>query len=177
MDFDDSPDEAAFRREVRQWLAENAVARTDPKALEWSRLSETDDVDRARAWRAKKAAAGYVNLHWPKEYGGQDSPMKELIFAQEEDEYATPTDYFALASQIGPTIMKHGSHELKDRLLGRITRGEDIWAQLLSVAPGSVFGPAGEGWVRISLAADDELLAEGLRRLAKTLRAQTVVAT
>jgi aspartate/methionine/tyrosine aminotransferase len=49
--------------------------------------------------------------------------------------------------------------------------------QGVSVAPGSVFGPAGEGWVRISLAADDELLAEGLRRLAKTLRAQTVVAT
>ncbi len=49
--------------------------------------------------------------------------------------------------------------------------------QGVSVAPGSVFGPAGEGWVRISLAADDELLVEGLRRLAKTLRAQTVVAT
>ena len=49
--------------------------------------------------------------------------------------------------------------------------------QSVSVAPGSVFGPAGEGWVRISLAADDELLVEGLRRLAKTLRAQTVVAT
>jgi aspartate/methionine/tyrosine aminotransferase len=36
----------------------------------------------------------------------------------------------------------------------------------VSVAPGSVFGPAGEGWVRISLAADDGVIDEGLRRIA-----------
>ncbi len=37
----------------------------------------------------------------------------------------------------------------------------------VSVAPGSVFGPAGRGWARISLAAEDELIVEGLRRLAQ----------
>ncbi len=39
----------------------------------------------------------------------------------------------------------------------------------VSVAPGSVFGPAGRGWARISLAAEEELIAEGVRRLAKAL--------
>ena len=39
----------------------------------------------------------------------------------------------------------------------------------VSVAPGSVFGPAGRGWARISLAAESEAIAEGLRRLAKAL--------
>ena len=39
----------------------------------------------------------------------------------------------------------------------------------VSVAPGSVFGPAGEGWVRISLAAEDDSVAEGLRRIASIL--------
>lgn len=39
----------------------------------------------------------------------------------------------------------------------------------VSVAPGSVFGPAGRGWARISLAAEEEAIAEGLRRLAKAL--------
>ena len=39
----------------------------------------------------------------------------------------------------------------------------------VSVAPGSVFGPAGRGWARISLAAESEAIAEGLRRLAKVL--------
>lgn len=42
----------------------------------------------------------------------------------------------------------------------------------VSVAPGSVFGPAGRGWARISLAAESEAIAEGLRRLAKALHEQ-----
>lgn len=39
----------------------------------------------------------------------------------------------------------------------------------VSVAPGSVFGPAGRGWARISLAAEEEAIAEGVRRMAKAL--------
>ena len=40
----------------------------------------------------------------------------------------------------------------------------------VSVVPGSAFGPSGEGWVRVSLCVDPEVLAEGLTRLAGTLR-------
>jgi aspartate aminotransferase len=42
--------------------------------------------------------------------------------------------------------------------------------QGVSVAPGSVFGPAGEGWVRISLAAEDAAIVEGIERIAAHLR-------
>ncbi len=45
----------------------------------------------------------------------------------------------------------------------------------VSVAPGSVFGPAGEGWVRISLAADEEVIAEGMRRIAAAVREREAV--
>lgn len=45
----------------------------------------------------------------------------------------------------------------------------------VSVAPGSVFGPGGEGWVRISLAAEDGAIVEGIRRLAAAVRAVTEV--
>jgi aspartate aminotransferase len=34
------------------------------------------------------------------------------------------------------------------------------------VAPGSAFGPSGEGWVRTSLATEEEQLLDGLERLA-----------
>ena len=40
----------------------------------------------------------------------------------------------------------------------------------VSVAPGSVFGPAGEGWIRISLAAEEGAIVEGIRRIAAHLR-------
>ena len=45
----------------------------------------------------------------------------------------------------------------------------------VSVAPGSVFGPGGEGYVRISLAAEDQDVVEGLRRLAVANRSRTLV--
>ena len=45
----------------------------------------------------------------------------------------------------------------------------------VSVAPGSVFGPGGEGYVRISLAADRDRITEGLRRLAAACRERTLV--
>ena len=47
----------------------------------------------------------------------------------------------------------------------------------VSVAPGSVFGPAGEGWVRISLAAGEDEIAEGLRRIGAAVRTMAPVAT
>jgi aspartate/methionine/tyrosine aminotransferase len=40
----------------------------------------------------------------------------------------------------------------------------------VSVAPGSVFGPGGEAWVRVSLAADESEITEGLSRIADHLR-------
>ncbi|MDE0169959.1 MAG: aminotransferase class I/II-fold pyridoxal phosphate-dependent enzyme [bacterium] len=45
----------------------------------------------------------------------------------------------------------------------------------VSVAPGSVFGPGGDGYVRISLAAEDGTIAEGLRRIGAFSRARTLV--
>jgi aspartate/methionine/tyrosine aminotransferase len=40
----------------------------------------------------------------------------------------------------------------------------------VSVAPGSVFGPAGEGWIRVSLAAEESDILEGINRIAAHLR-------
>lgn len=46
--------------------------------------------------------------------------------------------------------------------------------QGVSVAPGSVFGPAGHGFVRISLAADESTIVEGLGRLGTMARSEVV---
>jgi aspartate/methionine/tyrosine aminotransferase len=40
----------------------------------------------------------------------------------------------------------------------------------VALAPGEGFGPRGEGWARISLAATDEAIALGLDRLLRALR-------
>jgi acyl-CoA dehydrogenase len=94
MNFDDTPQEAAFRAEVRAWLDANA-----PKELEAdlklstfgnTNLKGTDIITASKAWQKKKAEAGWACLHWPKEYGGRGaSPIERVIWQQEEGVYST----------------------------------------------------------------------------------------
>ncbi len=66
MDFRDTPEEAAFRAELRAWFAANLPAG-------WADREPSvglEDVDFARAWSATLYSAGYAGITWPKEYGG-----------------------------------------------------------------------------------------------------------
>jgi len=74
MDFEDTPQEAAFRADVRAWIDANA-----PKHLEAelrranfgsSGVVSEDPILAGKAWQKKKFDAGWACLHWPKEYGG-----------------------------------------------------------------------------------------------------------
>jgi alkylation response protein AidB-like acyl-CoA dehydrogenase len=77
MDFNDTPEEAAYRKQVRDWLDANA-----PKKREGSADPEASDgMAASKAWQAKKAAAGYACITWPKEWGGQGgTPVQQVIF-------------------------------------------------------------------------------------------------
>ena len=71
MDFNDSPQEAAFRREARAWLEANAERRAYPGETWKARHGETEGLARAKAWQAKKHAAGLAAITWAPEYGGR----------------------------------------------------------------------------------------------------------
>ena len=75
MNFDDTPQEAAFRAEARQWIDANAPkqfeAELSKSSLGRIRLQKADIVEVGKAWQKKKAEGGWVCLHWPKEYGGR----------------------------------------------------------------------------------------------------------
>ena len=73
MDFDDTRDEAEFRKEVRQWLAANAEPKSGAFETWQSRYPGRDGyegLERAKEFQAKKADAGFAALHWPVEWGG-----------------------------------------------------------------------------------------------------------
>jgi alkylation response protein AidB-like acyl-CoA dehydrogenase len=128
MDFDDNRDEALYRAEVRAWLEANAP-----------RKSPTGDViAAAKTWQAKKAAAGYACITWPKEWGGRDgSPIQQVIFDQEESHYATPPNVFQIGlGMCVPTVMSFGDEATKKRFVGPAIRGEEIWCQLFSEPSG-----------------------------------------
>ena len=134
MDFQDSPEEAAFREEVRAWLKANAQL----SAGEAGMLSESGDEAeyqrKSQEWQAKKFDAGWAGITWPKEYGGRGgTPIQQIIWSQEAAHYDAPESIFTIGIGMGgPTLMSHGSDELKTRLLPRLLRGDDIWCQLFS---------------------------------------------
>src|SRR5258706_16147476 len=89
MNFDDTPQEAAFRAEARNWIDANAPkefeAELSKSSLGRIRLQNEEIVDVGKAWQKKKAEAGWACLHWPKEYGGRGGPPpRRGVLGQEE---------------------------------------------------------------------------------------------
>src|SRR5690606_41070744 len=111
MDFNDSPEEAAFRAEARSWLAANAPAHELPAGVA---IPDTEEADRGRAWMRALYAGGWSGLTFPKALGGRGlSGIEAVIFAEEEGKYHLPKGPFV---SIGtgmtlPVIAKHGTEE------------------------------------------------------------------
>ncbi len=135
MDFNDSPEEAAYRARANEWLSANAKLR-DPNAPKANMLDEAEGemVAKAKAWQAKKHEAGWACLRWPKEYGGQEaSAIEGVIFGQEESHYDLPPSIYGIGhGMLGPTIMAHGTDEQKERFLPNMVQGDEVWCQLFS---------------------------------------------
>jgi alkylation response protein AidB-like acyl-CoA dehydrogenase len=113
VELRDSPEEAAFRREVRAWIEANPPGE-----------------DR-REWSRKQYEAGYAGLTWPQEYGGQGAPYTHQAIAVEEFARAEAPPHIGVIGlgMAGPTIMAHGSEEQKRRYLPKILSAEEIWCQ------------------------------------------------
>jgi alkylation response protein AidB-like acyl-CoA dehydrogenase len=122
VDLRDTPEEAAFRAEVRDFIARNA-----PSARRGARRFEDAD----REWSRRLGEAGYAGLTWPQEYGGAGAPYShQAIFLEELGRAEAPGHVGVIGiGMAGPTIMAWGSDGQKDRYLSRILNAEEIWCQ------------------------------------------------
>jgi alkylation response protein AidB-like acyl-CoA dehydrogenase len=142
MNFDDTPQEAAFRAEARQWIGANAPkeleAELSKSSLGRIRLQKHDIVEVAKDWQKKKFDAGWACLHWPKEYGGRgSSAIERVIWQQEEGVYGKLTQPFQIGEGMcGPTVMAFASEAHKRRYLPKLASGEEVWCQLFSEPAG-----------------------------------------
>ena len=142
MNFDDTPQEAAFRAEAKAWIDANAPrefeAELSKASLGRIKLKQHDIVEVAKAWQKKKSDGGWVCLHWPREYGGRGATAVErVIWQQEEGVYFKLTSPFQIGEGMcGPTLMAYGSEADKRRYLPKIASGEEIWCQLFSEPSG-----------------------------------------
>ena len=138
MDFNDTPEEAAFRAEARAFLAANAERKSRARPV--LRLGDlgADAVQRCKEWQAKKCDAGFAGITWPRGFGGREaSPILQVIYQQEEDNYAVPRGLFEIGlGMCIPTMMAYAQPEQLDRYVRPALRGEEVWCQLFSEPAG-----------------------------------------
>jgi len=138
MNFDDTPQEAAFRAEARAWIDANAPkhlhAQLAAAGYGQSPLGSGDALAESKAWQKKKRDAGWACLHWPKEFGGRGaSPIERVIWQQEEGVYGKLAGVFMIGQgMIAPTLMAFAEERHKQRYLPSMASGEEIWCQLFS---------------------------------------------
>ena len=127
MNFVDTPEEARFRKSVRDWL--DSLPRSERGGC-----TQQQRADAARAWQRTLHDVGWAGISWPVEYGGLGgTSVQQLIFEQEARDCDLFSDLLFVGAQLaGPTIMVHGTDGQKRRYLDPILTGQEIWCQLFS---------------------------------------------
>jgi alkylation response protein AidB-like acyl-CoA dehydrogenase len=130
MDFDFTPEQEAFRKEVRAWLETNLPDDLRGRAFASSR-ADVEEVRKLRAWQKTMAEAGYVGLDWPREFGGRGATIVEMVILYQEMARAESPQILNRGgvSMLGPTLMKYGTPAQQQRFLRRILTAEDLWCQ------------------------------------------------
>ena len=134
MDFNDTVEEANFRKEVSDWLSANATLKNDEETGNYPGMGEDDALTLAKKWASKLCDSGWACLHWPKEYGGRGStPIERVIWGQEASKYRIPGGFFEIGQGMaGPVLMMYANEEQKKRYLPPMAKGEEVWCQLFS---------------------------------------------
>lgn len=126
MEFKFTPEDEVFRQELRRFVQQQLP----PDWEGGGRWPEEWDWEFTREMRRKLAQKGWLTMHWPREYGGQDaSPVRSAIYNEELAYRRAPgRDIFGVR-MLGPTLMIHGSEEQKRTYLPPIAQGEVQWCQ------------------------------------------------
>jgi len=144
MDWSDTPEQAAFREQVRKHIADRLPAYYRDAAIrleasiqpeaDWQQdmMHGTPEAQQAaRDWASALQEHGWVAAGWPKEYGGGGlTTMEQFILKQElsRAEAPDPGSNGGVA-QLGSTLLVHGTEEQKKKFLPKTLSGEYLWAQ------------------------------------------------
>ena len=152
MDLNFSPEEEAFRTEVRAFLADKLPPTLAEKVRSGWHLSKADHEQ----WHAILNERGWLANHWPEQYGGPGwNAVQKFIFENECALAHAPRIVPFGVNMLGPVLIKYGSEAQKQRWLPRILDGSDWWCQgysepgagsdLASVKTSAVRGRDAEG--------------------------------
>ena len=128
MELDYSPEDEAFRAEIRAWLKDNLPKGWFDKDFEMSAEERKKFNDE---WPTKLFEGGWICATWPKEYGGKGlSTMQGVVLAEEFAAAKAPmrADFFG-DTLVGPTLLQWGTEEQKKEFLPKILNGSMRWCQ------------------------------------------------
>jgi alkylation response protein AidB-like acyl-CoA dehydrogenase len=126
MDLSYSPEELAFKAEVRAFLTAELPAKLADKVRHNKRLSKAE----MEGWHATLNRRGWLAQAWPKEHGGAAwTPVQQQIFEDEAAAAGAPRIIPFGLKMLAPVLMKFGSEAQKSYYLPRILSGEDWWCQ------------------------------------------------
>jgi len=126
MDLTPTPEEQAFRDELRSWLETNLPEPFDGDPVR----DEGRVVEYLRAWQRRLAEGRWLGLTWPEEYGVRGlTAIEQAIFDEEMTLAGAPMVIGGIGiGIIGPTMVAIGTDEVKQRFLEKMLLGEEIWA-------------------------------------------------
>lgn len=126
MDLEFTPEEIAFRDEVRAFLDARLPRRLADKVGEGKLLTRDDMAE----WHAILNAQGWLATHWPEEYGGTGwTAAQKYIFDNECALANAPRIVPFGLSMLGPVLIKYGTEAQRRYWLPRILDGSDWWCQ------------------------------------------------
>ncbi|HXQ91040.1 MAG TPA: acyl-CoA dehydrogenase family protein, partial [Acidimicrobiales bacterium] len=131
MDFSFTPEDDAFRAELRQWLDANL-----PAFMASGEIGDENNPDRRtmlrrQAWQRCLHGGRWAAINWPKSWGGREATvMQNAIYSEEMARAKTPGIYNANGLwQIGPMILRWGTEDQQQMWLPGILNADVHWCQ------------------------------------------------
>jgi len=126
MDLRFTPEENAFRADVRAFLKDHLPPAIRNKMIEGRRLGKEDLI----AWQRILNAKGWAVPHWPKQWGGTGwSPVEIYLFRDEMQQAPAPEPLPFGVNMLGPVLIAFGNEAQKKRFLPGIANLDDWWCQ------------------------------------------------
>ena len=133
MDLNFTPEEQAFREEIRGWVAQNLPKDISHKVHNALRLTKED----MQRWAKILGKKGWHGWGWPKEFGGPGwTAIQKRLFEEENALAGAPRVVPFGPVMVAPVIMAFGNTAQQQRFLPGIMSGEVWWSQGYS-EPGS----------------------------------------
>jgi len=126
MDLRFSPEELAFRDELRAFIRDNLPTDIRDKM----RLGYSAEKEDTTRWQRILNARHWAAYSWPKEWGGPGwTPVQRMMFLEENMMAPAPDMQIFNINMIGPVLIQFGSDEQKKRFLPRAANLDDWWCQ------------------------------------------------